>query len=349
MKKILVIEDNQDVRENLCEILSLSDYEVASAANGKVGVEMALKNPPDLIICDVMMPELDGYGVLHILGKKPRTADIPFVFLTAKVESNDFRKGMNLGADDYITKPFEHNDLLDVVEIRLKKSERLREANDSSLSQGTFIDEVRGEKALRDLADTQEIRHFKKRDFIFQEGELPRRVYYIRSGMVKTQRTNEGGKEYITQIFRTGDIFGCNAIIQNKHYQESALAMKDTSVALLPKEDFLELMRRNRDFSSYYIKKLSRRIDARETQLLRLAYSSIRKRVAEVLILLDDIFKLEEDKSISILRDDFAGLVGTAKESVIRCLKEFKSESLIEINQGAINILNKDRLEKLPY
>ena len=100
MKKILVIEDNQDVRENLAEILSLSGYEAITAENGKIGVEKAQKEDPDLILCDIMMPELDGYGVLHILSRQQKTADIPFVFLTAKAEKEDFRKGMSLGGDD---------------------------------------------------------------------------------------------------------------------------------------------------------------------------------------------------------------------------------------------------------
>ena len=106
MKKILVIEDNGEVRENLEEILELSGYDVLTAEDGKVGVEKALTDPPDLILCDVMMPHLDGFGVLNILSKKSSTANVPFIFLTAKAEKSDFRRGMNLGADDYITKPF---------------------------------------------------------------------------------------------------------------------------------------------------------------------------------------------------------------------------------------------------
>ena len=105
-KKILVIEDNPHMRENISEILELADYQVFSAENGKVGVEMAQKFIPDIIICDIMMPELNGYGVLHLLGKKDSTSRIPFIFLTAKTDRDDLRKGMNLGADDYITKPF---------------------------------------------------------------------------------------------------------------------------------------------------------------------------------------------------------------------------------------------------
>src|SRR5688500_19068009 len=122
MKKILLIEDNLEVRENTVEILSLANYNIVSAENGKIGVELAQKEKPDLIICDIMMPELDGYGVLHILNKKKETAGIPFIFLTAKTEKTDIRKGMNLGADDYLTKPFDDTDLLNAIEARLRKS-----------------------------------------------------------------------------------------------------------------------------------------------------------------------------------------------------------------------------------
>jgi CRP/FNR family cyclic AMP-dependent transcriptional regulator len=107
MKKILVIEDNIEVRENIAEILELSNYEVVTAENGKRGVELSLQHTPDLIICDIMMPELDGYGVLHLLNKHIETYGIPFIFLTAKSEKTDLRKGMEMGADDYITKPFD--------------------------------------------------------------------------------------------------------------------------------------------------------------------------------------------------------------------------------------------------
>src|SRR6186997_184975 len=126
MKRILLIEDNQEVRENTAEILELAGYNVLVAPNGKIGVEIAQKENPDLIICDIMMPELDGYGVLHILNKKSETAGIPFIFLTAKTEKTDIRKGMNLGADDYLTKPFDDTDLLNAIEARLQKSSMQR-------------------------------------------------------------------------------------------------------------------------------------------------------------------------------------------------------------------------------
>src|ERR1035437_1337215 len=112
MKTILLIEDNKDMRENIAEILELSKFKVFTAENGKVGVELAQKIKPDPIICDIMMPVLDGYGVIHLLAKNSETANIPFIFLTAKSERTDFRKAMEMGADDYVTKPFDDVELL---------------------------------------------------------------------------------------------------------------------------------------------------------------------------------------------------------------------------------------------
>ena len=122
MTHLLLIEDNKEIRENTAEILELAGYNVRSAENGKLGVEQALKERPDLIICDIMMPVLDGYGVLHLLNKNPELTGIPFIFLTAKSERGDFRKGMEMGADDYITKPFSDIELLSAIESRLKKT-----------------------------------------------------------------------------------------------------------------------------------------------------------------------------------------------------------------------------------
>src|SRR6187401_22999 len=125
-QRILLIEDNNEIRENTAEILELSNYTVDTAENGKIGVEKALANKPDLIICDIMMPVLDGYGVLHLLGKNSNTTNIPFIFLTAKTERADLRKGMEMGADDYITKPFDKIELLNAVESRLKKADSIK-------------------------------------------------------------------------------------------------------------------------------------------------------------------------------------------------------------------------------
>ena len=122
MKKILIIEDEPEMRRNITALLRYKDYQPIAAENGRLGVEMARRELPDLILCDVMMPELDGYGVLRALQADARLALIPFIFLTAKGEKEDLRSGMNLGADDYLTKPVGNDDLVHAIEGRLQRA-----------------------------------------------------------------------------------------------------------------------------------------------------------------------------------------------------------------------------------
>lgn len=345
MKKILVIEDNEEVRENLEEILELYGYEVESAENGKIGVEKALKSPPDLILCDVMMPHLDGFGVLNILSKKSATANIPFIFLTAKTEKSDFRRGMNLGADDYITKPFYKDELLDVLETRLKKSERLRKQFDKTESGlSAFINEVRGYEELKKLSLDRKNKHYKRRDYLFEEGDYPRYLYFIKKGKIKVFKTNDDGKDFIISICKEGDFVGYINLLKEDKYTESAAAMEDTEVSLIPKEDFAKLIHANKDVSSQMIKMLADNVAEKEEQLINLAYNSVRRRVADAILLLHE---KQDGGGISILRDDLARIVGTAKESVIRMLTEFKEDGYIEIKEGAISILDADRLRNM--
>lgn len=126
MKKILVIEDEQDIRDSIQEIVEMAGYKVTPIANGAAGIKELMHNPFDLIICDIMMPEMDGFSLLTALKKDPNFVT-PFIFLTAKVQSNDLRTGMNLGADDYLHKPFKRKDLLSAIETRLSKHEKLNQ------------------------------------------------------------------------------------------------------------------------------------------------------------------------------------------------------------------------------
>jgi DNA-binding response OmpR family regulator len=129
MKKILVIEDEPEMRRNIAALLRFTEYEAIAAENGRLGLELARQNQPDLILCDVMMPELDGYSVLRALQEDARLASIPFIFLTAKGEKDDLRSGMNLGADDYLTKPVANSHLVQAIEARLNRSARMQKAN----------------------------------------------------------------------------------------------------------------------------------------------------------------------------------------------------------------------------
>lgn len=127
MPKILVVEDEPTILENIVETLTLEGFEVRGAANGVIGVSTASEYQPDLVVCDVMMPELNGYGVLMELRNRPQTARLPFIFLTAKAEREDMRRGMDLGADDYLTKPFTTNELLKAVKTRLDRHEAIKQ------------------------------------------------------------------------------------------------------------------------------------------------------------------------------------------------------------------------------
>ena len=123
MKKILIVEDEPEMRRNIATLLRYYDFEPIEADNGRTGVALAQREKPDLVLCDVMMPELDGPGVLQALQQDPEMATIPFIFLTAKGEKDDLRNGMELGADDYLTKPVANADLVRVIETRLRRSQ----------------------------------------------------------------------------------------------------------------------------------------------------------------------------------------------------------------------------------
>jgi DNA-binding response OmpR family regulator len=346
MTKILLIEDSPDLRENTSEILALANYEVVSAENGKIGVEMVLKEKPDLIICDIMMPELDGYGVLHILSRKPETVAIPFIFLTAKTEKTDIRKGMELGADDYLTKPFSDTSLLNAIETRLRKyafRSRTYEPNAAGLD--SFIKDAKQILNLKDLGKDKKIKQFKKKASIFSEGDTPSAVMFVKSGNVKTFKAHQDGKELITNLYNEGDFFGIEPVLENSEYRESAVSLQDSEIILIPKADFLSLLSSHPDVSATFISLLCKKVEEKEKQLLNLAYSSIRQRTAEALLKTQSMKDLQN--MIALSREDLARIVGTASESVIRVLAEFKEEKLIEVDGGRIKILQPQKLEKV--
>lgn len=349
-KIILLIEDNQDVRENTAEILELANYKVLQAENGKIGVEIAQKTKPDLIICDIMMPVLDGYGVIHLLTKNAETATIPFIFLTAKSERLDFRKGMEMGADDYITKPFDDIELLNAVESRIKKHELVKADYPKSIEGlSTFFDEAKAFEELKKLSLNKKTKPLKKKDILFTAGNDATYLYFLGKGKIKTNKEHEYGKELITQLYKEGDFIGYIALLEEKPYGETAEAMEDSEVYLIPKEDFYSLMNSNAGVMKKFIMILSDNIVEKETQLINLAYSSVRKRAANALVTLYDKYHKESSNTfnISISREDMANIVGTATESLIRTLSDFKEEKLVEIKGSAITILDIEKLRKL--
>ena len=350
MKKILLIEDNKDVRENTAEILKLANYNVLTAKNGKEGVEMAQKEKPDLIICDIMMPVLDGHGALHMLSKNEETASIPFIFLTAKAERSDFRKGMEMGADDYLTKPFDDVELLNAIESRLKKNNILKKEFSKNIEGiNDFINQAKGIESLKKLSEERDVRIYKKKDDIYTEGSYPKGIYFISKGKVKIYKANEFGKELITELHKEGDFFGYLSLLQEEKHTSTATTLEDSQIYMIPKDDFFALIYKNSEVSKKFIEMLSNNLRETELQLVKLAYNSVRKRVAEALVKLSDKYKKEGDTKFSmhVSREDLANIVGTATETVIRTLSDFKEDKLIEVAGGTITILNYDKLARM--
>lgn len=350
MKTILLIEDDADMRENTAEILELANYRVVKAENGRRGVEAARKEVPDLVLCDIMMPELDGYGVLHLLGRDPVTAEVPFIFLSAKAERGDVRKGMELGADDYLTKPFEESELLNAIEGRIRRSDLFRKGFDKDFEGFTkFLDQARTLDPLKDLGRDRKVRALKKKENLFHEGDELRQIPFVVKGKVRTFKINNDGKEFVTGLHGIGDLVGYMGLLENGRAMETAEALEDVEVAMVPREDLLALLYKDRDVSIRFIKMLAGDVRDKEEHLLQLAYSSVRQRVAQALLRVHARYGSggDTDLGLHMSREDLATIVGTATESLIRCLTDLKEDKLIDTQGRSIRIVDKARLERL--
>lgn len=350
MKKILLIEDNFDIRNNTAEILELSNYKVLVAENGKIGVEMAMEFTPDLIICDIMMPVLDGFGVLHAVHKNESIKNTPFIFLTAKTERSDLRKGMDLGADDFVTKPFSGTELLNAVDSRLNRIDLLKKEISTGMEGLQHLMLFSQDKnALQSLTEDRNVNVYKKKQVVYTQGNHPNRLYYVVRGKVKTFKRNEDGKELVTDLFSPGDFLGYIALMEETVYKDTAEALEETELAIIPKEEFQDLLNNNKEVSQKFISLLAKSISSKETQLLGLAYNSLRKKVAEALILLQKKYQLaiEDNFVIDISRESLATIAGTATESLIRTLSDFRNEKMIDIKDGSIIIVNYKKLQHL--
>jgi len=350
MTKILLIEDNQDVRENTAELLELSNYEVVTAENGKIGIEKALKLNPDIVVCDIMMPVMDGYEVLDILSKNLKTASVPFIFLTAKTDKLDIRKGMNLGADDYLTKPFNEEELINAIESRLKKYQFYRkEFSKSATGINEFVADASKFMNLADLIGKCEVKMYSKKEIIYREGSPAHTLYLIQSGIVKTYKNTSSGKELVTGFYGKGEFIGLISLLSDKRtYGETATAMRKVEVCTILKEDFLTLLHANELVANKFIQIISNNLANTQEQLVRMAYGTVRQRVAKTLLdLYDEGAVIDSiNKGISIPREDFASMIGIATETAIRMLSVFKDEGLIRIEPNRmIILLDQDELK----
>jgi CRP-like cAMP-binding protein len=286
-----------------------------------------------------------------MIHKNQELKHTPFIFLTAVTDRNDYRKGMELGADDFISKPFTATELLSAVEGRLQKSEELKK----ELASGIYaLNELHyasdsNKETLEDFIEGRNSNKYKKKQVIYYEGNRPLYLFYIQKGKVKTYKRNDEGKELVTCLFNEGDYFGYVALMEGPSYKETAEAIEDCEIVLIPKDEFETLLNQNSKIARKFIRLLAKNVIEKEQQLLNLAYNSLRKKVADALMLMHCKLKKvdEDDCVINISRENMAAIAGTATESLIRTLSDFKHEKLIDIVDGSVIILDKKKLGKM--
>lgn len=348
MKKVLLIEDDTVLRENTAELLELAGYEVKTAANGKKGVAAAFEHSPHVIICDIMMPELDGYGVIEALGKKEATKHVPFIFLSAKTERKDIRKGMELGADDYLTKPFEEEELIGAIESRLARMAILSDSIEDADVEENITYGLRTIHQLKNFIDDNGLEYkVVQGDWVYKEGGNSNQVYLILKGIVKTYKLDELGKELITGIYKPDDFFGFSSFTHNLPYSESATAMEDTLLVSIGKDELRSLLENNHQLAMELLHLLSENLTEAKEQLLEMAYGSVRKKTARTILKFAEKLQTDPKGRLHILRSDLASVAGMATETLIRTLSSFKKEGLIQIEDRNIQILDKDRLGRV--
>jgi CRP/FNR family transcriptional regulator, polysaccharide utilization system transcription regulator len=348
--RILIIEDQAEFRDSLSELLGLAGYEVFPAPDGRSGLEMARHDLPDLVLCDIMMDGLDGYGVLRAMGNIPELANTPFVFMTAKAEKTDFRKGMDLGADDYLTKPFDEEELLSLVSARLKKRKTKQKF---------------GEEVIRELSENSELifpveelsvfssnlmeRQLKDREVLYAEGDAAPFVYYLASGKVRCNISNQWAKELVSEIHGPGEFIGVSGVLVGDFHHDSALAMERTRVYLIPKTEFYMALYDYPELSVRLSRSLAARLRSSELRQSSLAYESARKRVANALNHLIDRYSTPGLQALEFPfhRELLAAISGISMESVSRNLSTFKTEGLIDITDGNLHILDRNRLSSV--
>lgn len=349
MKKILLIEDDTILRENTAEILELAGYNVIMAPDGSKGILAVKKHKPDAIVCDIMMPETDGYGVLDALSKDTNTQKIPFIFLTAKTERSDIRKGMELGADDYLTKPFEESELLGAIESRIAKMAILEDVALNTPDQPA--DPFGGPRNIHELKNYMDDEGseytFHSGASIYKEGDNSNMVYLVLEGIVKTHNLDEQGKELITGIFRPDDFFGITSFSRNMPYTEYATALEAAKLMGITKEQLKQLLMDNQDLAIDFMQYLSDNLTEAKEQLLQMAYGSVRRKTAATILKFAEKLPQSPSGNIHILRSDLASVAGIATETLIRTLSNFKDEGLIAVENRDIRILDFPGLKRI--
>jgi len=348
-KKILLIEDDEVLRSNIKELLEFSGYQVLIAPNGFLGIEAVKQYVPDLILCDILMPKLNGYQVLEEIKKYHATRAIPFIFISSKTEIKDVRKGMNIGADDYLTKPFSEEDLLAAIECRLSKRENLKfemtvpniEIPDTTAEISTLED------LLTYFKEKGEVFKLDKSKAVYKEQKHANYVYLVEKGLVKIHRMDQFGKELITGLFKKGEFFGFYSFKETSSYPETATCLTSAKLLKISNFKFYEILSKNSNLSMELAQLLSDKVSTLQNHLLEMAYGSVLKKTSNTILQFASKMQDIKQQSIKICRTDLANVAGISTESLIRSLSLLKKEKLIAIEGRKIKILNYDKLQSI--
>jgi len=255
---------------------------------------------------------------------------------------NQFRPSFHDG-DERLVRPGTETELMKAVESRLKKADLLKQELAGGLEGLNQLLHFTGGDALQALIEDRNVNRYRKKQVIYQEGNRPSRLYYVQKGKVKTYKTNEDGKDLVIGLYNEGDFLGYVALLEGTSYNETAEAMEESELVIVPREEFERLVNNSQEVARKFITLLVHNVTEKEEKLLGLAYNSLRKKVAEALVTLHKKYKTP----IDISRENLATIAGTATESLIRTLSDFRSEKLIDIRDGAIVILDEKKLSNL--
>ncbi len=348
IKSILIIEDDSILRENTKELLELSNFRIICAENGKQGIEKALEFLPDLILCDILMPVLDGYKVLDYLSNNPKTKNIPFLFISAKTDLNEIRLGMNLGADDYITKPFKEEELISAINKRIFKFNSIKNSlvkNDKPATLNLKIGSLEEFKKLLHIKG--EKFRFKRRHIVYYENDKANFIYLLERGIVKTIKTDDDGKELITGLYKEGNLFGLTPLNSTSHYDETAVALNNILGYRFSSQDFREIINSNPNLCHEMAEFFATNLSHIKDLLLEMAYSSVLKKTSQTILGYAQKIPENPQNIIEITRSELARIAGISTESFIRSLSKLRKKKIIDIEGRNIKILDFNRLKNI--
>ena len=228
----------------------------------------------------------------------------------------------------------------------VRKSEKMKENARNDLS--FALDEITSLN-IYDVSDKIIRKKLRKKEMLFREGDASKYLYFMVSGKVKAFKTNDQGKEYITQVYKEKDFFGYSSLLESNTYLDTAVAMEDSEVACIAKQDFYPLLSSNNRLFSNFIKFVTSELSDSNDKLLGLAYNSARKRVSEAIIFLGKKYydELKNEISFPVCRDDISAISGVSPESVSRNLTDLRTEKLIELQHGLVKIIDLKKLQNL--